>query len=69
MHLREQLRRLRLDAELLGPSEWVEALQTTHLREGIEPDPVSRWLIITRAAVIPMTFFSAAIGGLLAVPE
>ncbi len=49
-------------------SNWVEALQTTHLREGIEPDPVSRWLIITRAAVIPMTFFSAAIGGLLAVP-
>ncbi len=49
-------------------SNWVEALQTTHLREGIEPDPVSRWLIITRAAVIPMTFFSATIGGLLAVP-
>jgi 1,4-dihydroxy-2-naphthoate octaprenyltransferase len=30
-------------------------------------DPVSRWLLITRASVIPMTITSAAIGGLLAV--
>ncbi len=50
-------------------SNWIEALQTTNLREGVEPDPVSRWLLITRASVIPMTFFSAAIGGLLALPS
>ena len=50
-------------------SNWIEAMQTTNLREGIEPDPISRWLLITRASVIPMTFFSAAIGGLLAVPS
>ena len=49
-------------------ANWIEALQTTNLREGVEPDPVSRWLVITRASVIPMTFFSAAIGGLLALP-
>jgi 1,4-dihydroxy-2-naphthoate octaprenyltransferase len=49
-------------------SNWIEALNTTNLSEGVEPDPVSRWLIITRASVLPMTFFSAAIGGLLALP-
>ncbi len=48
-------------------SNWIEALQTTNLREGVEPDPVSRWLILARASVLPMTFFSAATGGLLAV--
>lgn len=47
-------------------ANWIEALQTTNLREGAEPDLISRWLIITRASVIPMTFFSACIGGLLA---
>ncbi len=50
-------------------SNWIEVLQTTNLRKGVEPDPVSRWLVITRASVIPMTFFSAAIGGLLAIPS
>jgi 1,4-dihydroxy-2-naphthoate octaprenyltransferase len=29
-------------------------------------DPVSRWLVLTRAAVLPMTLTSAAIAGLLA---
>lgn len=32
-------------------------------------DPVSKWLIITRAAVLIMTFTSAAIGGLLAARD
>ncbi len=50
-------------------ANWVEALRTTNLGEGVTPDPVSRWLLITRASVFPMTFFSAAIGGLLAVPS
>jgi 1,4-dihydroxy-2-naphthoate octaprenyltransferase len=49
-------------------ANWIEALRTTNLREGETPDPIARWLLITRASVIPMTFFSAAIGGLLAVP-
>jgi 1,4-dihydroxy-2-naphthoate polyprenyltransferase len=35
--------------------------------EGI--DPVSRWLLVTRACVQPMTFTSAAIAGLLAEPQ
>ena len=48
---------------------WIVALQTTNFKEGVEPDTVSKWLVITRASVIPMTFFSACIGGLLAVPS
>ncbi len=47
---------------------WLEALRTTNIREGTTPDPGTRWLVITRASVFPMTFFSAAIGGLLAIP-
>ncbi len=50
-------------------ANWLEAMQTTNLPEGVTPDPVSRWLLITRASVLPMTFFSAAIGGLLAIPS
>jgi 1,4-dihydroxy-2-naphthoate octaprenyltransferase len=50
-------------------ANWLEALQTTNFKEGVEPDVVSKWLVITRASVIPMTFFSACIGGLLAVPS
>jgi 1,4-dihydroxy-2-naphthoate octaprenyltransferase len=46
-----------------------DALRTTNLRAGATPDPISKWLIITRASVFPMTFFAAAIGGLLAVPS
>jgi 1,4-dihydroxy-2-naphthoate octaprenyltransferase len=50
-------------------SNWIDAFQTTNLPEGVEPDPVSRWIILTRASVFPMTFFAGAIGGLLAVPS
>ncbi len=50
-------------------ANWLEAMQTTNFREGSEPDLISRWLVITRASVIPMTFFAACIGGLLAVPS
>jgi 1,4-dihydroxy-2-naphthoate octaprenyltransferase len=49
-------------------SNWIDALQTTNVRPGVEMDPVSKWLVITRASVFPMTFFSACIGGLLAIP-
>lgn len=48
-------------------SNWLEAFQTTNLREKSQMDFVSKWLIITRASVFPMTFFAAAIGGLLAI--
>ncbi|MBW2414658.1 MAG: prenyltransferase [Deltaproteobacteria bacterium] len=48
-------------------SNWLEAFQTQNLREEVEMDVVSKWLIITRASVFPMTFFAAAIGGLLAI--
>lgn len=45
------------------------ALRTSNLPEGVEPDPISKWVVITRASVFPMTFFAAAIGGLLAIPS
>ena len=45
---------------------WGEILQTQNLSEGKSIDPISRWLLITRASVFPMTLFSALIGGLLA---
>jgi 1,4-dihydroxy-2-naphthoate polyprenyltransferase len=32
-------------------------------------DPVTRWLVMTRAAVLPMTLTSAAVAGLLAVGQ
>lgn len=47
-------------------ANWSEILQTQNLSEGKAIDPVSRWLLITRASVFPMTVFSAAVGGLLA---
>jgi len=45
---------------------WVEVMQTATLSRGKEMDVVSRWLIITRAAVFTMTLTSGLIGGLLA---
>jgi 1,4-dihydroxy-2-naphthoate octaprenyltransferase len=46
---------------------WGEILRTQNLSPGKEMDPVSRWLLITRASVFPMTLTSGAIGGLLAI--
>ena len=46
---------------------WNEIIQTQNLGREREMDPVSRWLLITRASVFPMTIFSGLIGGLLAV--
>jgi 1,4-dihydroxy-2-naphthoate octaprenyltransferase len=46
---------------------WGEILRTQNLSPGKPMDLVSRWLLITRASVFPMTLTSAAIGGLLAV--
>jgi len=46
---------------------WREVLRAQNLPEGRTPDLVSRWLLIIRASVFPMTITSAAIGGLLVV--
>lgn len=46
---------------------WMAVLWTQNLPPGAPLDPVSKWLIITRASVLPMTLFAACIGGLLAV--
>ncbi len=45
---------------------WSEVLRTQNLSDEKEMDFVSRWLLIIRASVFPMTLTSAAIGGLLA---
>ena len=45
---------------------WGRIIQTQNLPLGAEMDTVSRWLLITRASVFPMTLTSALIGGLLA---
>jgi 1,4-dihydroxy-2-naphthoate octaprenyltransferase len=48
-------------------SAWVEVLRTTNPPTGRPLDPVSRWLVISRAAVLPMTLVSGAVAALLAV--
>jgi 1,4-dihydroxy-2-naphthoate octaprenyltransferase len=45
---------------------WREILRTQNLSESKPMDEVSRWLLIVRASVFPMTLFSGLIGGLLA---
>lgn len=47
---------------------WRHALRTGNPPPG-KLDPITRWLVLTRAAVVPMTLTSAAIAGLLAVGE
>jgi 1,4-dihydroxy-2-naphthoate octaprenyltransferase len=44
---------------------WIHVLATTNPPRG-EMDPVSKWLYLTRAGVLPMTMVSAALAGLLA---
>jgi 1,4-dihydroxy-2-naphthoate octaprenyltransferase len=44
---------------------WQHALSTGNPSPG-RIDPVSRWLVLTRASVLPMTITAAAIAGLLA---
>src|SRR5450432_2574954 len=44
---------------------WLHVLATTNPPRG-EMDPVSKWLYLTRAGVLPMTIVSAALAGLLA---
>jgi 1,4-dihydroxy-2-naphthoate octaprenyltransferase len=47
-------------------ANWREVLETANLSPEREIDRVSRWLIITRAAVFTMTITSGLVGGLLA---
>ena len=46
---------------------WGEILRTQNLSPGRVMDPVSRWLLISRASLFPLTVTSGAIGGLLAL--
>src|SRR4029078_3470818 len=48
---------------------WKTAYNTANLPVGMTspPDAVSKWIVITRAAVFSMTVTSGLIGGLLAV--
>jgi 1,4-dihydroxy-2-naphthoate octaprenyltransferase len=48
---------------------WKTAYNTANLPEGMTspPDSISKWLVITRAAVFSMTVTSGLIGGLLAI--
>lgn len=48
-------------------SNWKEVLDTANLSPDKEMDTVSKWLIISRAAVFTMTLTSGLIGGLLAI--
>lgn len=48
---------------------WSEVLRTQNLSTDKEMDFVSRWLLIVRASVFPMTITSAAVGGLLAAGD
>jgi 1,4-dihydroxy-2-naphthoate octaprenyltransferase len=47
-------------------SNWKEVIDTANLSPDKDMDVVSKWLIITRAAVFTMTATSGLIGGLLA---
>jgi 1,4-dihydroxy-2-naphthoate octaprenyltransferase len=46
---------------------WKEVLETANPPVSRPLDTVGKWLVITRAAVFPMTIWSGLIGGLLAV--
>jgi len=50
-------------------ANWKEVLETANLSSEKKMDPISKWLIITRAAVFSMTFTSGLIGGLLAISQ
>lgn len=49
-------------------ASWRHVLRTTNPPEG-PVDVVSRWLVLTRAAVLPMTLTAGAVAGLLAVRQ
>ncbi len=54
------------------PSMWLKALRTMprmSRKQWDGLDPISRWLVATRAAALVMSLTSAGIGGLLALPH
>ncbi len=53
----------------MSVGNWVEVVSTCNLSPGRKMDPVSRWLLITRACVFPMTLLSALMGALLAAAD
>ncbi|MEO8816120.1 MAG: prenyltransferase [Mycobacterium sp.] len=49
---------------------WLYALNTTNPPPGGAPiDPITRWIVVSRAAVLPMTVFAGLVAALLAVGE
>ncbi len=46
---------------------WLHVMQTGNPPDVVNLDPVTRWLVLTRAAVQPMTITSAVLAGLVAV--
>ncbi|MDT5276837.1 MAG: 1,4-dihydroxy-2-naphthoate polyprenyltransferase, partial [Mycobacterium sp.] len=48
-------------------SSWAYALRTTNPPPDRPVDAVTRWLVVTRAAVLPMTLFAGLVAALLAV--
>src|SRR4051794_36018718 len=48
---------------------WREVLRTTNPPSSGQLDPVSKWLVLTRAAVLPMTLTAGIVAGLLAVRD
>jgi 1,4-dihydroxy-2-naphthoate octaprenyltransferase len=48
-------------------ANWKEIMDTAHLSADRQMDPVSKWLIITRATVFSMTLTSGFIGAMLAM--
>src|SRR5271163_1781111 len=48
---------------------WAYALRTTNPPPGGRIDAVTRWIVVSRAAVLPMTLVSGLVGGLLAVGQ
>ncbi len=63
--------RKNLDVATPGPQgrldAWREVLRTANPPSRRPLDPVARWLVLTRAAVLPMTLVAGAIATLLAV--
>jgi 1,4-dihydroxy-2-naphthoate octaprenyltransferase len=64
------------ERRLLAPARpgrlgsWIYALRTANPPPSVplaELDGVTRWLVVTRAAVLPMTLFAGLLAGLLAV--
>jgi 1,4-dihydroxy-2-naphthoate polyprenyltransferase len=50
-------------------ANWAEVCKTCQLPPGARIDPVSRWLMVTRACVQPMTLTAGAIAGFLAARD